>query len=151
MGPDVAKKRGNPSKNYSPPIPPTRIPFLLIPDLFYVRFLEFSVFHFVPREPGLESPADWGPTKCKTKQKNGKRKEAILSKNDDFGKLSKFLEKQKSFFWKLIGYTRRFMLVKHENRLPPCHVRPNPAKLRGNRFAWSMPCPRTPPDLPYSL
>ena len=56
-----------------------------------------------------------------------------------------------SIFWKLVGYTRRFMLVKHENRLPPCHVRPNPAKLRGNRFVQSMPCPRTPPDLPYSI
>ena len=29
----------------------------------------------------------------------------------------------------------------------PCHVRQNPAKVRGNRFVWSMPCPRTPPDL----
>ena len=38
--PDVEKKRGNPSKNYSPPIPPTRIPFLLNPDLFYVRFFD---------------------------------------------------------------------------------------------------------------
>ncbi len=37
---------------------------------------------------------------------------------------------------------------KHENRLPPCHVRPNPAKVRGNRIVWSMPCPWTPPDLP---
>ena len=37
---------------------------------------------------------------------------------------------------------------KHENRLPPCHVRPNPATVRRNRFVWSMPCPRTPPDLP---
>ena len=36
---------------------------------------------------------------------------------------------------------------KHENRFPPCHVRPNPAKVRGNRIVWSMPCPRTPPDL----
>ena len=67
MGPDVAKKRGDESKNYSPPIPPTRIPFLLTPDHFYVRFLDFSVFHFPlsffeffgPREPGLESPANY--------------------------------------------------------------------------------------------
>ena len=44
---DVAKKKGNESKNNSPPIPPTRIQFLLTPDLFYVRFLEFSVFHFL--------------------------------------------------------------------------------------------------------
>ncbi len=48
MGPDVAKKRGDESKNYSPPIPPTRIPFLLTPDLFYVRFLDFPVFHCLP-------------------------------------------------------------------------------------------------------
>ena len=48
MGPDDAKKRGNPSKNYSPPIPPTRIPFWLIPDHFYVRFLDFPVLHFLP-------------------------------------------------------------------------------------------------------
>ena len=41
------EKKRNPSKNYSPPIPPTRIPYLLIPDLFYVRFLELSVFHFL--------------------------------------------------------------------------------------------------------
>ena len=40
---------------------------------------------------------------------------------------------------------------KHENRLPLCHVRQNPAKLRGNRFVWSMPCPRTPPDLPNTI
>ena len=46
MGPDVAKKRGDESKNYSPPIPPTRIPFLLTPDLFYVRFLNFRFFTF---------------------------------------------------------------------------------------------------------
>ena len=32
-----------------PPFPPTRIPFLLIPDNFYVRFLDFSVFHFLQR------------------------------------------------------------------------------------------------------
>ena len=48
MGPDVAKKRGDESKNYSPPIPPTRLPFLLILDHFYVRFLAFSAFHFLP-------------------------------------------------------------------------------------------------------
>ena len=47
MRPDVAKKRGTESKNYSPSIPPTIIPFLLIPDLFYVRFLGFSFFHFL--------------------------------------------------------------------------------------------------------
>ena len=47
MGPDVAKKRGDESKNYSPPIPPTRIPFLLTPDHFYIRFLDFSVLHFL--------------------------------------------------------------------------------------------------------
>ena len=41
-------KTGDESKNYSPPIPPTRIPFVLIPDLFYVRFLDFSVLHFLP-------------------------------------------------------------------------------------------------------
>ena len=80
------------------------------------------------------------------------QKKTILTKNDDLGKLSKFLKKEKtSFPRKLIGYTRRFMLVKHENRLPPCHVRPNPAKLRGNRFVQSMPCPRTPPDLPNPI
>ena len=50
------EKRGDESKNYSPPIPPTRIPFLLIPDLFYVRFLEFSVFQFF----GLLDPY-WTP------------------------------------------------------------------------------------------
>ena len=38
-------------------------------------------------------------------------------------------------------------MVKHENRPPPCHVRPNPAKLRGNRFVQSTPCPWTPLDL----
>ena len=37
---------------------------------------------------------------------------------------------------------------KNENRLPSCPVRPNPAKVRGNLFVWSMPSPRTPPDLP---
>ena len=42
------KKGRDPSKNYSPPIPPTKIPFLLTPDHFYVRFLAFSVFHFLP-------------------------------------------------------------------------------------------------------
>ena len=46
MGPDAAKKRGHESKNYSPPIPPTRIPFFQSPDLFFVRFFEFSVFQF---------------------------------------------------------------------------------------------------------
>ena len=56
MGPDVAKKRGNPSKNYSPPIPPTRIPFLLTPDLFYVRFVEFSVCPFLPSFLSLLPP-----------------------------------------------------------------------------------------------
>ena len=40
---------------------------------------------------------------------------------------------------------------KHENRLPPCPVRPNPAKVRGNRLVRSMPSPRTPPDLPNSI
>ena len=40
---------------------------------------------------------------------------------------------------------------KHENRLSPCHVRPNPAKVRGNRFVWSMPCPQTPLDLPNPI
>ena len=29
-----------------------------------------------------------------------------------------------------------------------CHVRPNLAKVRDNVFVWSMPSPRTPPDLP---
>ena len=38
------EKKGNPSKNYSPPIPPTRIPFLLIPDHFYVIFCGFLFF-----------------------------------------------------------------------------------------------------------
>ena len=42
------------------------------------------LFAHCPREPGLESPANWGPKKQK--------KEAILSKNDDLGKLSKFPE-----------------------------------------------------------
>ena len=37
---------------------------------------------------------------------------------------------------------------KHENRLPRCHVRRNPAKVRWNLFVWSMPSPRTPADLP---
>ena len=50
------KKRGNPFKNYSPPIPPTRIPFLLIPEFFYARFFEFSVFQFF----GLLDPY-WTP------------------------------------------------------------------------------------------
>ena len=40
---------------------------------------------------------------------------------------------------------------KHENRVPRCHVRPNPAKVRGDRIAWSMPCPQTPPDLPNTI
>ena len=40
---------------------------------------------------------------------------------------------------------------KHEHRLPPCHVRPNSAKVRGNRIVWSMPCPRTPPDLTNTI
>ena len=40
------EKKGDESKNYFPPIPPTRIPFLLIPDHFYVKFLELSFFHF---------------------------------------------------------------------------------------------------------
>ena len=43
---DVAKKWGDESKNYFPPIPPTKTPFLLTPSFFYVRFLEFSVFQF---------------------------------------------------------------------------------------------------------
>ena len=47
MGPDVAKKRGDESKNYVPSIPPTRIPFSLTPDHFYVRFRELSVLHFL--------------------------------------------------------------------------------------------------------
>ena len=42
MGPDVAKKKGNPSKNYSPPIPPTRIPCLLIYYRIFVVFRFFS-------------------------------------------------------------------------------------------------------------
>ena len=106
-----------------------------------------------PREPGLEicRPLPRPPWKIhgKSKKKGShfvkkwRFREAILSK-------TKF-KKKKSKYWKLIGYTRRFILVKHENRPPPCHVRPNPAKVRGNRFAWSMPCPRTPPDLPYSI
>ena len=45
MGPDVAKKRGDESKNYFPPIPPTRIPFLLIPD-FCVSFVDLPVLWF---------------------------------------------------------------------------------------------------------
>ena len=56
VGPDVAKKRGDESKNYSPPIPPTRIPFLLTPDHFYVRFLEFLAFHFLPSFFSLLDP-----------------------------------------------------------------------------------------------
>ena len=40
---------------------------------------------------------------------------------------------------------------KHENRFSPCHVRPNPAKGRGNLFVWSVPSPRTAPDLPNSI
>ena len=56
----------------------------------------------LPREPGLESPADWGPKKEENK------KEAILSKNDDFGKLSKFpILFGGSFFGKLIGFIWR--------------------------------------------
>ena len=42
------EKKGDETKNYSPPIPPTRIPFLLTPDLFYVRFLDFPVLHLLP-------------------------------------------------------------------------------------------------------
>ena len=56
MGPDAAKKRGDESKNHSPPIPPTRIPYLLIPEFSYVRFFEFSVFQFF----GLLDPY-WTP------------------------------------------------------------------------------------------
>ena len=41
-------KNANPSKNYSPPIQHTRILFLLTPDMFYARFLEFSVCHLLP-------------------------------------------------------------------------------------------------------
>ena len=41
---NVVKIEGNPSQNYSPPIPPTRIPYRGLPDHFYVRFLKFSVF-----------------------------------------------------------------------------------------------------------
>ena len=37
---------------------------------------------------------------------------------------------------------------KHENRLPPCPVRPNPAKVRDNVFVWSVRAPWTPLDLP---
>ena len=40
------EKNGDGSNNYVPPIPPTRIPFLLILDHFYVRFLDFPVFTF---------------------------------------------------------------------------------------------------------
>ena len=47
-----------------------------------------------PREPGLESPANWGPKKDK-KAKRKKTKKHILSNNDDLGKLSKFPEKTK--------------------------------------------------------
>ena len=87
--------------------------------------------------------------------KKMQKKKRPFGKKWRFGEVvqvpGKSKKKKESFFWKWIGYTRRFMLVKHENRFPPCHVRPNPAKLRGNRFAWFMPCPRTPPDLPYSI
>ena len=37
----------------------------------------------------------------------------------------------------------------HENRLPPCHVRPNPTKVRGVCMVHAMP--RTPPDLPNTI
>ena len=67
MGPDVAKKRGDESKNYSPPIPPTRIPFLLTPEFIYVRFFEFSVFRFFGLlDPGpLQDPYKTAPTGCR--------------------------------------------------------------------------------------
>ena len=51
-------KRGDESKNYFPPTPPTRIPYLLTPDLFYVRFLDFSVFHFLPSFFSFWTPLD---------------------------------------------------------------------------------------------
>ena len=40
---------------------------------------------------------------------------------------------------------------KHENRLPTCHVRTNPAKVWENRLVWSTPCPRTHLDLPNTI
>ena len=52
------EKRGDESKNYSPPIPPTRIPFLLTPDHFYVRFPDFSVFHFCTAFSVFWTPLD---------------------------------------------------------------------------------------------
>ena len=62
------------------------------------------------------------------------------------------LEKNKGPIWRSNDHLVMKGLSKnvenHENRLPPCHVRPNPTKVRGNRFVWSMPCPWAPPDLP---
>ena len=103
------------------------------------------------------------------------KKEAILSKNDDVGRLSRFPERKNGFIcWKMnlldsswngtLAFNKkrgpiwRYLVMKwisniskkHENRLPPCPVRPNPAKVRGNRVVWSMPCPQTPPDLTNS-
>ena len=58
-------------------------------------------------------------------------------------------EDQFGGIWWWSEYTSK----KHEHRLPPCHVlvRPNPAKVRGNRFVWSMPCPDTPRPPKYNL
>ena len=40
------KKGGDESRNYFPPIPPTRIPFFINPGPLLSRFLDFLVFQF---------------------------------------------------------------------------------------------------------
>ena len=134
---------------------------------YFFRFTNRSLaFSKTARTLG---PTPWGPP-----PKKCIKKEAISSKNDDVWMFSSFPENillgvifQNGFSPKAVqpeapGFREiqkpiwRYFVMKLPSNLPSnvekwtfrCHVRPNPAKVRGNLFVWSMPSPRTPPDLP---
>ena len=119
------------------------------PPIFYLklsknRFLWKSRFSSFSAVFAVFWPLSFYPHKCSSENMSLPRRRSTQITANRSTEIVRSIWK----IWKLMGYARRFVLVKHENRPPPCHVRPNPTKVRGNRFAQSMPCPRTPPRPP---